>query len=214
LIDIGISEGAFCMKSTLLHNLPRWLCGSLAGALAVYSLYQGRNDLPIVFASIFLLLICATDTLYAKIPNLFSLLLTLSGFGLHYWLQGPAGLWIALLGLSTGFSLLIVPYLLGGMGAGDVKALAALGALLGAGTILQVALYMFLAGGLMSILHYLCNRNPLTQCRAGLNALTVFLYTRDIKILKPDSNSVSLRFPYAAAIAFGFFAHSWWGNLI
>lgn len=202
------------MRLSLLNNLPRWTCGTLAGVLAICFLYQGRNDLPIVFASLFLLLICTTDTLYAKIPNLFSLFLTLSGFGLHFWQDGAAGLWIALLGLLTGFVLLIIPYLLGGMGAGDVKALAALGALLGAGTILQVALYMFLAGGLMSILHYLCNRNLLTQCRAGFNALRVFLYSRDIKTFKPDANSESLRFPYAAAIAFGFFAHTWWGNLI
>lgn len=202
------------MESNLRHNLPRWLCGSLAGLLAVYFLYQGRNDLPILFASLFLLLICTTDTLYAKIPNLFTLLLTLSGFGLHFWLEGTVGLGTALLGLLTGFVLLVIPYQLGGMGAGDVKALAALGALLGAGTILQVALYMFLAGGLMSILHYLCNRNLLTQCRAGLSCLAVFLHTRDIKLFKPDSNGESLRFPYAAAIAFGFFAHTYWGDLI
>jgi prepilin peptidase CpaA len=202
------------MKSKLLHNLPRWTCGTFAGMLAVCFLYQSRSDLSILMASLFLLLICTTDTLYAKIPNLFIVALTLCGFGLHVWLEGVAGLWTALLGLLVGFILLLIPYLLGGMGAGDVKALAALGALLGAGTILQVALYMSLAGGLMSVLHYMCNRNLLAQCRAGLNNLTVFLYTRDIKILKPDSNSESLRFPYAAAIAFGFFAHTYWGNLI
>ena len=202
------------MTSKLLHNLPRWACGAFAGMLAVCFLYQGRHDLPILMASLFLLLICATDTLYAKIPNLFVLTLTLCGFSLHVWLAGFAGLWTALFGLLVGFILLLIPYLLGGMGAGDVKALAALGALLGAETILQVALYMFLAGGLMSILHYLCNRNLLAQCRAGMNSLTAFLYTRDIKILKPNSNNESLRFPYAAAIAFGFFAHTYWGNLI
>lgn len=202
------------MSAKLINNLPCWSCGFAAAGLAAYFIYQGRNEPAILLASMFLLLICITDTLYAKIPNLFTLLLTLGGFALHSWLNGPAGLLTALLGLLTGFSLLIVFYLLGGMGAGDVKALAALGAVLGAGTILQVALYMFMAGGLMSILHYLFNRNLLARCRAGLSTLMTFLYTRDIKIFKPDSNSESLRFPYAAAIAFGFFAQTWWGNLI
>lgn len=211
---VNLSKGEDGMGQTLLNNLPRWSCGFIAGIMALFCLYQGRDELPILFASLFLLLICTTDTLYAKIPNLFVLALTLCGFGLHVWLEGFAGLWTALLGLLAGFVVLIIPYLLGGMGAGDVKALAALGALLGAGTILQVALYMALFGGLMSILHFLCNRNLLAQCRAGMNSLTVFLYTRDIKILKPDSNSESLRFPYAAAIAFGFFAHTYWGSLI
>ncbi len=38
-----------------------------------------------------------------------------------------------LLGLALGFGLLLLPYALGGMGAGDVKALAALGALAACG---------------------------------------------------------------------------------
>lgn len=202
------------MGSNLLLHLPRRLCGALAGLLAVSFIYLGRNDLSILFASLFLLLICITDTLYSKIPNLFTLFMTVCGFGLHLWLEGTIGLWTALLGLLTGFALLVIPYHLGGMGAGDVKALAALGSLLGAGTIVQVALYMSLAGGLMSLLHYLCSPNLLTQCRAGLCRLAVFLYTRDITLFKSESAGESLRFPYAAAIAFGFFAQTCWGNLI
>jgi prepilin peptidase CpaA len=41
------------------------------------------------------------------------------------------GLGASLLGLAVGFSLLLVPYVVGGGGAGDVKLLAALGAWLG-----------------------------------------------------------------------------------
>ena len=202
------------MKCASIHNLPRWICGFIAGALAIYSLYAGKHELPFVFSSFFLLLICTTDTLYAKIPNLFTLILTICSFALHGWINGGNGLLTALLGLLAGFALLIIPYLLGGMGAGDVKALAALGALLGPATIMQVAIYMGLAGGLMSVLHYLFNRNLIKICRSGLNSLTLFIYTRDIKIFNPDPNSESLRFPYAAAIAFGFFAHTYWGDLI
>ena len=197
-----------------LHNLPRRLCGAAAGASSLFFLYQGRGDLPIVFASLFLFSICVTDTLYSKIPNLFTLLLTLCGFAWHAWLAGPAGLLTALWGLLAGFALLLVPYLLGGMGAGDVKALAALGALLGAGPIFQVFLYMALAGGLMAVLHYACNRNLLEQCRELLRSLRLFCYTRDWQVVKPDPRSETLRFPYAAAITFGFFAHAGWGRLI
>ncbi|MBW1992755.1 MAG: prepilin peptidase, partial [Deltaproteobacteria bacterium] len=50
-----------------------------------------------------------------------------------------------------GFALLIVPYLLGGMGAGDVKALAALGAWLGPWQTFILFFYMALAGGLISL---------------------------------------------------------------
>jgi len=202
------------MATDLLNRLPRWICGFTAGVLAIWFLYRGRSELPVIFASLFLLLICVTDTLCSKIPNICTGFLIVCGFALHGYLDGGTGLLTALLGLLTGFALLIVPYLLGGMGAGDVKALAALGALLGAPAILQVSLYMALAGGLMSILHYMFSPNLLIRCRAGLNALTVFFYSHDIKTFKPAQQSDALRFPYAAAIAFGFFAHNYWGNLI
>jgi len=202
------------MRSSPFNNLPRWSCGIAAGMLAVYFLCINRHDLSVTIASFFLLLICTTDTLYAKIPNYFTLILALGGVLLHSWQGGSHGLMTALLGLLTGFLILIIPYLLGGMGAGDVKALAALGALLGPETILQVALYMALFGGLISVLYYLSTRNLITMCRAGLNTLTAFFYTRDIRIIAPESSVKSLRFPYATAIAFGFFAHNYWGNLI
>ncbi|MBW2186737.1 MAG: prepilin peptidase [Deltaproteobacteria bacterium] len=46
-------------------------------------------------------------------------------------MAGFSGFTTSVAGLVTGLLLLIIPYLMGGMGAGDVKALAALGALLG-----------------------------------------------------------------------------------
>lgn len=202
------------MGEMFRHNLPRWLCGLAAGTYSLFFLYQGRGTPPIVFASLFLFSICITDTLYSKIPNLFTLSLSLTGFGYHAWLSGPAGLVTAFLGLLTGFALLLIPYLMRGMGAGDVKALAALGTLLGAGPIVQVFLYMALAGGLMAVLHFACSRNLLEKCREQLGTLLTYFYTKDLTVIKPDGEGEMLRFPYAAAIAFGFFAHASWGNLI
>jgi Flp pilus assembly protein, protease CpaA len=66
-----------------------------------------------------------------KIPNW----LTVSGavLGLAYNTFAPGGLGplLSLAGLAIGFSLLILPWLLGGGGMGDVKLLAALGTWLG-----------------------------------------------------------------------------------
>ncbi|MDT8420472.1 MAG: A24 family peptidase [Desulfuromonadales bacterium] len=196
------------------RNIPNYACGFLAGAVSLYSLFQGWGDIPVVFASLFLLAICITDTLEAKIPNLFNLLLILSGFGYHAWLSGPGGLVTAFWGLLAGFSMLLVPYLCSGMGAGDVKALAALGSLLGAGQILQVFLYMAIAGGAMSIMYYVFSRNLFQIGRDTLNTLKIFCCTRDWRILIPVAQTQSIRFPYAAAIAFGFYAHKCWGGLV
>ncbi|MBB3113822.1 prepilin peptidase CpaA [Paenibacillus phyllosphaerae] len=58
----------------------------------------------------------------------------------------------ALAGLAVGFAILFIPYMLGGMGAGDVKLLALVGALKGVGFVLVASFYMALVGALMALL--------------------------------------------------------------
>lgn len=89
-----------------------------------------------------------------KIPNW----LNVSGaiLGLSYSVLAPQGigpLW-SLAGFAVGLSLLIVPWLLGGGGMGDVKMLAALGAWLGPlGVLVAFGLGAVLAaGGMMLVL--------------------------------------------------------------
>lgn len=196
------------------HNFPRYATGFLAAGFSLYFIYEGRADLTILAASIFFLLICTIDTLYCKIPNSVNLLLLLTGMSLHLSSTGASGLLFSTLGLITGLALLLIPYLMGGMGAGDVKALAALGALLGPGAIFQVFLYMGLIGGVLAIFHYALSKNLQTKCLAWAQALKAFAYTRSFQTLKPSGPVEALRFPYAAAIAFGFFAYVNWGDLI
>jgi prepilin peptidase CpaA len=195
-------------------NLPRYATGSLAAALSLYFVYEGRADLTILAASIFFLLICIVDTVYSRIPNLASLLFLLTGLGHHLYSAGASGLLFSVLGILTGFSLLFLPYLMGGMGAGDVKALAALGALLGPGAIFQVFLYTGLIGGLLALFHYALSHNLKEKCLEWIQAIKAFAYTRSFNSLKPAGRAEQLRFPYAAAIAFGFFAWVNWGGLL
>ena len=53
--------------------------------------------------------------------------------------------------MLLGFACLILPYLWGGMGAGDVKALAALGAWLGPKLTVFLFCYMGIAGGIIAV---------------------------------------------------------------
>ncbi len=86
-----------------------------------------------------------------KIPNYLTFSAALAGLAYNLGAAGWGGLGDGLLGLLLGFGFLIVPYILGGMGAGDVKALAALGAWLGPSGTFYLFLYMAIAGGLMSL---------------------------------------------------------------
>lgn len=181
--------------------------------IAVWFIYSSYGQ-PVTFiASTFLLSICLTDTLYTKIPNLLNLALLLAGLGYNAYQSGLYGLGWALLGMLTGFALFLLPYTLG-MGAGDVKALAALGALLGPAVIFEVFLYIALIGGLLAIAYYCFTTNIWQKSLAGIDALKMFIYTRDIQSLRPAADRNRTVFPYATAIALGFFAYVHWGPIV
>ena len=66
-----------------------------------------------------------------RVPNWLNLSLIVAGFcaqGLYF---GASGLAAGGLGLLIGFGLLIIPWMMHGMGAGDVKLMAAIGVWLG-----------------------------------------------------------------------------------
>ncbi len=154
----------------------------------------------------YLMLACAIDTLQSRIPNLLNASLALAGLALFFYHDGWSGLLSSLTGLSLGLALLLLPWLMGGMGAGDVKALGALGALLGPEPIFQVFLYTGLYGGLLAVLHYLFARNLKAKAAEWLGSFKATVLTNDPTMIIPTTTE-PLRFPYAAAIAFGYYTY-------
>jgi prepilin peptidase CpaA len=77
------------------------------------------------------LLAAALDYRTRKIPNWLTVPTALLGLAWHAFAPQGAGILTALVGFAVGFSLLLLPWLLGGGGMGDVKLLTALGAWFG-----------------------------------------------------------------------------------
>jgi prepilin peptidase CpaA len=73
-----------------------------------------------------------------------------SGMAGHTLERGWRGLADAGLGTAGGFGVFLIFYLLGGMGGGDIKLMAGFGALLGAGRLLEAALWTAITGGLLA----------------------------------------------------------------
>jgi prepilin peptidase CpaA len=85
--------------------------------------------------------ICATlDWRIRKIPNWLTVPVFALGILLHTIAGGFSGLQFSLLGFATGFGLLLVLWLFGGGGGGDVKMMGALGAWLGSWHTVEVFL--------------------------------------------------------------------------
>jgi prepilin peptidase CpaA len=103
-----------------------------------------------------------TDLRSRRIKNALTYPVMLFGLIANTALGGWAGLSHSALGWAAGLGIMLVPFLLRAMGAGDVKLMAAIGALKGPEFVLIVALYACLAGGLLAGF-YLFRERRLTE---------------------------------------------------
>jgi prepilin peptidase CpaA len=97
------------------------------------------------------LIACVTDLRTRRIPNVLTFGAAIAGLVAHTALAGTTGALAAGGGWLTGLVIFLPFFALGGMGGGDVKLLAALGAWLGAYETLYLALYSAAAGGALAI---------------------------------------------------------------
>src|SRR5262249_40950955 len=96
--------------------------------------------------------LCAalTDLRWRIVPNSLVMAGWIAGMALQTWASGGTGALRALIGSAVGLAIFLPFYLLGGMGGGDVKLMAALGACLGPVQILRVALMAALLGAVLA----------------------------------------------------------------
>jgi prepilin peptidase CpaA len=94
---------------------------------------------------------CITDVRAARIPNALTLLSAVVGMAAHALLPGGGGVVTSAVGLGAGLAVFFPFFALGGLGGGDVKLMAALGAWIGAPAILTTALYTAVAGGVLAL---------------------------------------------------------------
>lgn len=153
------------------------------------------------------------DTRHSRIPNVLNAALALAGLSINTVGSGWSGFSLSLGGAALGIGLLLVPWLMGGFGAGDVKALGALGALIGPVPLLHVFVYMAFFGGGMAILHYIFERDLKQKTVEWWSCAKASALTMDPRLLKP-SHSEPLRFPYAAAICFGYYTYLTFGGVL
>ncbi|MGE8365847.1 A24 family peptidase [Cupriavidus sp.] len=104
------------------------------------------------FAIVLVLAAAALDLKSRRIPNWLTFGAWLLALPLQMAMHGPAhGALAWTTGWLTGFACFLPFYLLRGMAAGDVKLMAAVGALLGAGMAFEIALLTFLLGGMWAL---------------------------------------------------------------
>jgi prepilin peptidase CpaA len=176
--------------------------GSLAEAVSWMS-PRGHLLIPLALT----LWIAWGDIRTRRIPNYLTLGTAAAGLTYSFMSHGFSGLADGFLGMLLGFACLILPYLWGGMGAGDVKALAALGAWLGPKLTVVLFCYMGIAGGVIAV-GYLVWQGILWQkTKEGWVFLLNLLLCRPAGSPRPLSPAQFTEgIPYGVAIAVGMLA--------
>jgi prepilin peptidase CpaA len=106
-------------------------------------------SLPLAVVLVTAVVAAMTDLWQFRIHNVLTLPLLLSGVVYHGVTGGLPGLLESLGGVCFGFGILFLFYIMGGMGGGDVKLMAGVGAWLG----MPLTLYVFLASSLAAGLY-------------------------------------------------------------
>jgi prepilin peptidase CpaA len=134
-----------------------------------------------------------------RVPNLLTMPLACAGVLLA--VIGASGLSAtdAVLGLLVGLGVMLPLHVLGGTGAGDVKLMAAFGALLGPAGVLGAFIRMAIIGGVIA-LGIAIQRGRL---RETLNGTALLVARVDGVAASLEHPAVNNKFPYAPAVALG-----------
>jgi prepilin peptidase CpaA len=134
-----------------------------------------------------------------RVPNPLTMGIAATGLGLAATRWSDLTVVAAALGWGVGLGLMLLPYVFGAMGGGDLKLFAALGTFLGPRPTLQAFLYTLVAGGALAVVVAL-QRRRLQETMHNAAALVASGGANAAAIEHPTSNN---RFAYAPAIAVG-----------
>ncbi len=157
-----------------------------------------------------------TDIKARKIYNKVLLPGVVLGLTINGWEGGTAGIIFSVKGLLVGLGIFFLPFLLGGIGAGDVKLLGTIGAIKGPLFVVWTGLGTGVAGGLIALI-VLISQGQLTSSlkRIGISLYLFFGGAKTNSLQALDKGEFSGSFPYGTAIALGVLAatllHMWYG---
>lgn len=153
---------------------------------------------------------CGWDLRTRRIPQLLTLGGALAGLAVHLvsggWNAGVA----SAAGWAVGIAIFFVPFALGGLGAGDVKLLGAIGAWLGPMNAIWVGLYAGAAGGVLAIFVALTS-GYLVQAVGNVGMMLAYWRLNGVKPLPEITleHSRGPRLAYAVPILAGTMVTLW-----
>jgi prepilin peptidase CpaA len=156
--------------------------------------------------TITLVVAAVIDGYKLKVPNWITFPMIAGGWLASGLMFGWAGLGWSLVGTAVGLGLLLPAYAIGGMGAGDVKLLAGVGAWVGAGLTFRAFVVSAMVGGLIALVMVVYRRRWGHHKNQFLMILSEILILRDpeqLSKIAADRKSTMMLLPYGIPIAIG-----------
>lgn len=171
-----------------------------------------------VWIVVAMVVVAATiDGIKLKVPNWITFPMILSGWAFNFATDGWAGLECSLLGTAVGLGVLIWLYAIGGMGAGDVKMFAGVGAWMLPETTLYAFCWGTIIGGVIAIVQVLVSgewRKHQTQFFMILNEILTIGNPAKLSALAAERKSSMRLLPYGVPLAIGSIAYFAWAGML
>lgn len=170
------------------------------------------NPFLMIFLVIVLVVAAVTDLRFQRIPNVLTFSTMIAALAYHGVNGGKEGLLFSAQGLGSGVAILILPYLMGGMGAGDAKLMGAVGAVLGPRGVFIAFLFTAIVGGIYGLLLLMArpeySKGLIKRWGAVLKA---FVYFNQFIYISSVETQRKPKLCYGVAIAVGTICSIFWG---
>lgn len=121
----------------------------------------------------------------------------------HACTKGVGGFLLSIEGVGVGIGLLIVLYLMGGMGAGDAKLMGAVGGLLGPKGVFIAFLFTAMIGGIYALVLLTLHGYAKETAKRFGTILKTFIFTKEFIYIPSPNREKRPRLCYGVAIALG-----------
>lgn len=140
-----------------------------------------------------------TDIKSMKIPNKITVPAMCLGVFVQFLVDGYTGIWRALEGGGIGFGIMLILYMCGAVGGGDVKLFGAIGTWVGTYLTLTTMMYSIFVAGLIGIVILLWRREALQRIKGVFVSIFGAIMLKSIVPIQANAKG-QLQFPFMLAV--------------